>query len=238
VNLKLAAHVDELGAVLAGSILGVPRSRQLTEATALYGAGAWIHLDLIDGGYPIGKGISRDILIEVIKDWPSATDIHLISGHHQLDGVSLDGVGRLTVHLEPGEENSSPRPAGARESWISIQPHAWTGAMVDRLLARWQPDGVLMMLTPPGDPRFQADLTAPDTQAWTEARSQTRLGVDGGVAEPHLSRIVAAGARYVVVGRALFNHSLPPSLEPAWTAVFPGPVRSSAEFIQRTGDLG
>ena len=210
-NRNLADQVRALGAQLSGSILGVPASRQLAEAGALRDTGAWIHLDLIDGRYPVGQGVSRDILTEVCRRWPSATDIHLIHGHHQLDGLSLDEVGRLTVHVEPGEGPEPKRPPGVREFWVSIQPHAWTGAALSRLLATGQPDGVLMMLTPPGDPRFRADLAALDTEGWSAARDRAPLGVDGGVAPAHLHRIVAAGARYIVIGRALFTPQSPPA---------------------------
>jgi pentose-5-phosphate-3-epimerase len=206
VNRELAVTVQELGAVLSGSILGVPRSQQPAEAKALHDMSAWIHLDLIDGGYPIGQGISRDILTKVGSAWPEASDIHLIHGNHQLDGIPLEGVGRLTLHLEPGKPSAWPgRAAGVREFWISIQPHAWTGEGIRQLLEAWEPDGVLMMLTPPGDPRFQADLTALDSESWAAARVRTQLGVDGGVTAGQLGRIVDAGAHYIVVGRALFG---------------------------------
>ncbi|MDP9221218.1 MAG: hypothetical protein M3P23_11895 [Actinomycetota bacterium] len=64
-------------------------------------------------------------------------------------------------------------------------------------------DGVLVMLLEPGT-TGRADLSL---LAKVRAASDiASVGVDGGVGESNLARLLSAGASYVVVGRRLFSN--------------------------------
>ncbi len=86
----------------------------------------------------------------------------------------------------------------ANEVWLAVHHSAVDTSRLKSSGA----DGVLVMLTPPGQPGHRADL-GQLSLVQTACAHGLPVGVDGGVTDTNLDHIAASGARYAVVGRAL-----------------------------------
>ena len=118
-----------------------------------------------------------------------------------LPSLPSRGITRITVQSDDRDETRRGRASrpGPRPGGVARSP---PGRLADPHLKVSGADGVLVMLTPPGQPGQRADLDRlPLVQAMCD--HGWPAGVDGGVTDENLDQLRDSGARYAVVGRAL-----------------------------------
>lgn len=189
-----------LGLELAGSILAAPQRERLRTAAALTEAGARVHIDVMTGEYRGQPGVEPSEVAPLARLVGARMDVHLMSERcaEAWETLAVDRVSRLMIQARSVEEAEQARSIGAADArWIAIDPAVWSPE--PESLKEW--DGVLVMLTPPGQPGHAADL------GWlryaADLAEQTTVGVDGGVTPAALEEIASAGVSHVVAGRAL-----------------------------------
>lgn len=193
---------------LSGSVLAVAAERRCEITAELSRSGLWTHTDFMAGRFRGQPGLEVDEIRAVATVQGSRIDAHLMcedvapvvdSLTAELPGAT--SIKRVTIHAydTPSYEQALVYRDAFAELWVSVDPTVWVPE--PELLKRI--DGLIVMLTPPGQPGHAADLTRLETVRF--AAQHTGVGVDGGVSEANLSEIAAAGARYAVAGRALLS---------------------------------
>lgn len=203
-NTALAERVAAAGLTLAGSLLAVDPEGRAAAAGELWRRGAWAHADVIDGSYGQRASVTLDEL-RALAGLGGPLDVHLM-----VDDVAgwlaalPAGLARVTIQADRVEDLPAAVALARRtaaEVWLAVDPASGTAA------APREADGTLVMLVPPAlaghafDPERLAAVVL--------ASALGPSGVDGGVAAEHLSAIARAGARYAVVGRALYDSTRP-----------------------------
>ncbi|MGB5951491.1 MAG: hypothetical protein WBG57_03125 [Ornithinimicrobium sp.] len=199
----LPAYAQSLGMTLSGSVIAVPPEQRSDHAAQLTAEGHWVHADRIEGSYRGQTGVSLPEIREIANVPGIRLDVHLMVDDilsdlgklpgHGIDRVTLQSDGRddLTELVSRARQRAS-------EVWLALH----TDSIQVTELRTTGADGVLIMLTPPGQPGHQADL---DQLSLVRAARMSGwpVGVDGGVTEANLDPIHEAGVRYAVAGRAL-----------------------------------
>lgn len=199
----LAAHAAALGMTLSGSVIALSPGRRMDHARSLTAGGHWVHADRIEGSFRGQDGVSLEEVRELAGIPDIRLDVHLMVDdvEAELSGLPSHGIARITVQSDGRDDVASlvrRSRSHAHEVWIAVH-HDAVGATH---LRQSGADGVLVMLTPPGQPGHEADLDRlPLVRATCDLGRPA--GVDGGVTDANLDPIRESGARYAVVGRAL-----------------------------------
>ncbi len=210
------ALADRVGAAkgqLALSIYPVSPTRRLDLAQAATDAGLWVHVDVFRDDAGADLGVDLGTLSTLASSGKHQLDVHLIGsgGAAMLGDVLPLGCTRITLPLECGElaDRAALVRSTGSESWVAIAPTSPVGD-VERFVAAV--DGALVMLLAPGT-QEQADLSL--LNRVRALAPVLPVGVDGSVAMANIDACLAAGARYVVVGRALLQrHSAHSDVRP------------------------
>ena len=202
-------------ATLAGSLLAAPPQDRLSYATVLADAGAWLHVDLIDDAYPLGVGVSPQLL-PTLAALGAPVDVHLLVAepHRSLPDVLAAHPARVTVQLENLTDPWTDALTSMREHCATVGAQLWAGVapstpMRDVLALQPLVDGILIMLAEPGQARTSAD---PDLLQRLHELSATSRGVDGGVTEHAFADIREGGGSYAVMGRRLWALATEPTI--------------------------
>ncbi|KRE48517.1 hypothetical protein ASG92_26835 [Arthrobacter sp. Soil736] len=202
----LTKLAQEHHVLLSGSLLAVPKDERVTAARYLAHHGHWVHADVIEGSFRGQPGLSLTEL-EQLETVANVLDIHLMVDDpiHAIRTLPI-WPRRLTVQLRNLGEAAEVMDVGrsmASEFWIAIE-----GLRSHDLehLKNLKPDGVLVMLTPPGSAGHAADLGRLGTVRAVDT-AHLSPGVDGGITPANLPIAASAGVRYAVSGRA-FIHEL------------------------------
>jgi pentose-5-phosphate-3-epimerase len=198
----LSAHAAAVGVTLAGSVIAVPLVRRTDLARSLAAAGHWVHADRIEGSYRGQAGVSVEEVHDLAGIPGIRLDVHLMVDDPSAELPGLPGgISRISLQCDGlGDlaELVCRSRTHADEVWLAVHH----GAVDASRLGQSGADGVLVLLTPPGQPGHRADL---DRLSLVQATCAHGLpvGVDGGVTHANLAQISASGARYAVVGRAI-----------------------------------
>lgn len=193
------------GAVLSASLYAVAPQARMPAAGRVGRGGHWLHADLLgDGLAPTGVGL--DLIGDLRIAGLGPIDVHLMttSTRAAIDAVLEVGVQRITWQFEAGldvAETAEAIRAKDVSPWLAVAPTTSLALLAPVLGAV---DGILVMLIEPGTQQA-ADLTRLDDV--TALSAELPVGVDGGLDDVGLGRALDAGARYCVVGRALFAAS-------------------------------
>jgi pentose-5-phosphate-3-epimerase len=191
---------------LAGSVYAAAPESRVDAAQALSAAGLDVHVDMMaeDEGLPAGVSIGDLHRIADTVD-PARIGVHLIGSpsfvEETLPSVLAAGPGVVFVPWAAftSDRTSAIRAAGA-QAWVALW-REWDvldGSSQPDYPAT--PDGVLVMLIEPGT----SDRSAIGRLAVvTACAGDLPVAVDGGVTESLAELCVTAGAKSVVVGRAL-----------------------------------
>lgn len=202
--MTLTAHAGELGITLAGSLLAAPVADRVAVARRLVRNGHWVHADVIEGSFRGQPGLTDDELrrLEPVAD---VLDVHLMVDDPAA-AIALLPVAprRLTIQVRTlvrAEQLLRQARTRAAQVWLAVEAVAEPDL---EELRRLGPDGVLVMLTPPGAEGCAADLNR--LLAVQDVRgAQFAVGVDGGVTARNLPLAAAAGVTYAVSGRHLLG---------------------------------
>lgn len=199
----LLTHAETFGITLSGSVIAVPAEQRFAHARLLTRDGHWVHADRIEGSYRGQPGVSLGEVRELAHLPGIRLDVHLMVDDIRGDLGNLPGQGidRVTLQSD-GRDDLAELVTSAREHasevWLAI--HAGSMQVTD--LRETGADGVLVMLTSPGQPGQEADLDRLSLVRSARLHDWP-VGVDGGVTAANLDPINDAGARYAVAGRSL-----------------------------------
>lgn len=207
-NRGLENAARDAGVLLAGSLIAAPRARRRAVARELVGCGHWAHADVIGGSYRGQEGVALEDLGPLAEEAGPRLDVHLmVDDLAAAIGALPPGTGRVTIQC-PSAGGLAGHVARARrrarEVWASIDTRS--AGQAEQALHSGA-DGIVVMLTPPGQPGHRAD---PSRLEDARARIPGRfpLGADGGVTLPLIARLRQAGVVYAVAGRALLAHPM------------------------------
>jgi hypothetical protein len=210
---------------LAGSVYAAPPGSRVIAAQALSAAGMDVHVDVMAETEGLPAGVSMAELADIVAAIGSSrVEVHLIGSAEFVDTKLLRilQLRPAKVFLPWGaftERRADALRAVGSSAWIVLW-REWDG-IAHSSATPWPatPDGVLVMLIEPGS----RDRCAVGRLAVvTACVGDLPVAVDGGVTESVAELCVTAGARSVVVGRALLA-------EPAASTETPGPQVISNE---------
>ncbi|AGP32944.1 ribulose-phosphate 3-epimerase [Sorangium cellulosum] len=199
--------------IVAPSILSADFGRLAEEVRAAEAAGAdWIHVDVMDGRFVPNITIGPLVVRAVRAATRLPLDVHLmiVEPERYVDEFAAAGADRISVHVEASPHLHRTihqiREAGARPG-VVLNPHT-SEESIRHVLPDL--DLVLVMSVNPGfgGQRFiPASLSKLRSlrQAIDQAGLDIALEVDGGVAPSTSGQVVAAGARALVAGSAVFG---------------------------------
>jgi ribulose-phosphate 3-epimerase len=209
--IDLAADLRGRSAQLSGSFLTVPAKERFDAARQLVESGTFIHADVLDHTFDIKAGADPSLLLRLSAEWPAMLDIHLMTEDPAdaiRDLVVSNQIARITAHVRPHHHVDHRAVLAGKSAafWLSIELDEWSADDLEGLLERDQPDGVLVMLVPPGTRKGKADYGILQSPQWAALHAQGPIGVDGGVTRDRIDQLIEAGANYVVMGRYLFDN--------------------------------
>jgi ribulose-phosphate 3-epimerase len=198
---------------IAPSILSADFAK-LGEAVAMAerGGAELIHVDVMDGhfvpnitiGVPVVKSLKRIAKVPL--------DVHLMIENPDLyiGAFAEAGAAIMSVHIEAlrhVHRTVQAIKALGVQAGVAINPGTPVGALRDIAA---DVDLVLVMSVNPG---FGGQTFIPRSESkirevralLDEAGNPAPIEIDGGVDEHNVARVVAAGARIVVAGSAIFN---------------------------------
>lgn len=192
---------------LAGSVYAAPPGSRIAAAQALSAAGMNVHVDVMAETEGLPAGVSKAELADIVAAvGPSRVEVHLIGSAEFVDTKLL-----RILQLRPAkvflpwdaftERRADALRAAGSSAWIALW-REWDG--LDPSAPPWPatPDGLLVMLIEPGS-RDRSAISRLDVV--TACARALPVAVDGGVTESVAELSVAAGARSIVVGRALLG---------------------------------
>jgi len=199
--------------IIAPSILSADFGRLAEEVRAVEAAGAdWIHVDVMDGRFVPNITIGPVVVEAVRRATRLPLDVHLmiVEPERYVDAFRRAGADRISVHVEASPHLHRTlqhvRSLGARAG-VVLNPHT-SEDEIRYVLPDL--DLVLVMSVNPGFggqsfipsalPKLRALRSAIDA-----AGLDVALEVDGGVAPSTAAEVVAAGARALVAGSAIFG---------------------------------
>jgi pentose-5-phosphate-3-epimerase len=203
----LATWHERFHGRLAGSVYAAPPGSRVIAAQALSAAGIRVHVDVMAETEGLPAGVSMAELADIVAAVGSArVEVHLIGSAEFVDTKLLRilQLRPAKVFLPSGaftERRADALRAAGISPWIALW-REWDG--LDPEAAPWRatPDGLLVMLIEPGS-RGRSAVSRLDIVA--ACARYLPVAVDGGVTESVAERSVTAGARSVVVGRALLG---------------------------------
>ncbi|WP_438033666.1 ribulose-phosphate 3-epimerase [Sorangium sp. So ce204] len=199
--------------IVAPSILSADFGRLAEEVRAAEAAGAdWIHVDVMDGRFVPNITIGPLVVRAVRAATRLPLDVHLmiVEPERYVAEFAAAGADRISVHVEASPHLHRTlqqiRDAGASPG-VVLNPHT-PEESIRHVMA--DIDLVLVMSVNPGfgGQRFiPGALTKLRTlrQTIDQAGLDIALEVDGGVAPSTAGQVIAAGARALVAGSAVFG---------------------------------
>ena len=202
-----------MSVLIAPSILSADFARLGDAVAAAERGGAdLIHVDVMDGhfvpnitiGVPVVKSLKRIATVPL--------DVHLMieNADRYIDAFAEAGAGMISVHVEAlrhVHRTVHAIKAHGVKAGVVINPGTPVVALQE---IAGDVDFVLVMSVNPGFggqtfiPRSESKLRA--VRALLDAAgNQAPIEIDGGVDRHNIARVVAAGARIVVAGSAIFN---------------------------------
>jgi ribulose-phosphate 3-epimerase len=206
-----------LSVLIAPSILSADFARLGDAVAAAERGGAdLIHVDVMDGhfvpnitiGVPVVKSLKRIASVPL--------DVHLMieDPDRYIEAFAEAGAGMISVHIEAlrhVHRTIHAIKALGVKAGIVINPGTPVAALNE---IAGDVDFVLVMSVNPGFggqtfiPRSESKLR--EVRALLDAAgSSAPIEIDGGVDQHNIARVVAAGARMVVAGSAIFNTADP-----------------------------
>ncbi len=199
--------------VLAPSILSADFGRLADEVEVVAEAGAdWIHVDVMDGRFVPNITIGPVVVEAVRAATKLPLDVHLmiVEPERYVEAFAKAGADRILVHVEasPHLHRTLQQIRGLGcKAGVVLNPHTHEDAIAHVL---GDLDQILVMSVNPGfGGQSFIESVLPKLAALRrridERGLAVTLEVDGGVGPSTTERVVAAGARALVAGSAIFG---------------------------------
>ena len=198
--------------ILAPSLLAADFTRLGEEVRAVEGAGAdRLHLDVMDGHFVPNLSFGMPVIAAIRQITALPLDVHLMieQPERHLEAFARAGADVLTVHVETVSDVAGTlRRIGDLGLCVglALNPATPWEAIPDAALA--ESDELLVMTVEPGfgGQEFCSEVL-PKLRELREWVGETvDLVVDGGIDASTAPQCVAAGARVLVAGSAIFQH--------------------------------
>ena len=199
--------------LVAPSLLAADFTRLGEEARAAEAAGAdRLHLDVMDGHFVPNLSFGMPVIAAIRAIITLPLDVHLMieQPERHLHSFVEAGADVLTVHVEAVDDAADAlrqiRALGCRAG-LALNPDTPARAIDDTALAG--ADELLVMTVQPGfgGQAFRADVLPKLRELRERVGEAIPLVVDGGVDARTAPLCVAAGARVLVAGSAIFRHT-------------------------------
>jgi ribulose-phosphate 3-epimerase len=225
-----------MSVLIAPSILSADFAR-LGEAVAAAerGGADLIHVDVMDGHFVPNITIGSTVVQSLKRIARVPLDVHLMIEHadQYIDAFADAGAGMISVHVEALRHvHRTVHAIKARgvKAGVVINPGTPASALHD---IAGDVDYILVMSVNPGFggqtfiPRSESKLR--EVRALLDAAGNPApIEIDGGIDQRNVARVVAAGARIIVAGSAIFNTPDPERATRELKAAALGAVTSAA----------
>jgi ribulose-phosphate 3-epimerase len=199
--------------IIAPSILAADFARLGEEARAVEAAGAdWLHVDVMDGHFVPNITIGPEVVKALRPHVSIPIDVHLMIApvDPYLEAFAEAGADLMTVHPEAGPHLDRTvkriRELGAKAG-VAFNPSTPPDTI------QWMLDDIDLVLVMSVNPCFggqsfirsQVSKIATLRQMFEAAGRDIIIEVDGGITPETAPQCVAAGARALVAGTAVFR---------------------------------
>jgi ribulose-phosphate 3-epimerase len=181
-------------------------------AAAERGGADLIHVDVMDGHFVPNISIGVPVVRSLRRVVHVPLDVHLMISDpdRYLEAFAESGAAMISVHVEALPHLHRTVQAIqtlAVRAGVALNPATPVGAL-EEIAA--DVDHVLVMSVNPGFggqtfiPRSESKVR--DVRALVDrAGGRASIGIDGGIDQRNVARVVAAGARVIVAGSAIFH---------------------------------
>ena len=198
---------------IAPSILSADFGRLAEEVARVEAAGAdWIHVDVMDGRFVPNITLGPPVVKAIRKATKLPVDVHLmiVEPERYVDAFADAGADTITVHVEATthlHRTLQAIRAAKKRAGVVLNPSTSEDTL------RYVMEVVDLVLVMSVNPGFGGqsfiELVLPKVQAIRAMIDATSrpidLEIDGGITEETAARAVAAGARVLVAGNAVFS---------------------------------
>jgi ribulose-phosphate 3-epimerase len=200
--------------IIAPSILSADFARLGEEVLAVEAAGAdWLHVDVMDGRFVPNLTIGPPVVKALRKVTKLPLDVHLmiVEPERYVDAFAEAGADTITIHVEACTHLHRTlhhiRSLKKRAS-VTLNPSTHEDTLKYVLE---QVDQILVMSVNPG---FGGQSLIPEVlpkvrairRMIDEKKLPIDLEIDGGITPETAPAAIAAGARALVAGNAVFSH--------------------------------
>lgn len=187
----------------------------------------WVQLDLMDNKFVPKLGISIDVVRKYPNPYHKEAQLMVLDPGEWIDGLVKLPIDRIIFPVEIDEHSSSTSKdifgfinlikENQIEVGLSLNPESEIN-LLDSYLNLV--DSILLMGVKPG---FEKQLLDPGTyekiRVIKQKASSIKVGVDGGVNNINIKKLVQAGVDYVAIGSFLFTGDFDENLEILWEAI-------------------